>query len=61
MVPDAQIKLAMKFLYEEMGLIIEPSGAISIAPLFEKSVEGDSVCVLSGGNVDLPLFYEWIS
>lgn len=59
-IKDSEIKKSMKFLYEKMGLIIEPSGAISIAPLFKETFEGDTVCVLTGGNVDLSSFYSWI-
>ncbi|MBS0653120.1 MAG: threonine/serine dehydratase [Verrucomicrobia bacterium] len=63
-VTDEQIKAAMRLLYNAMGLIIEPSGAASVAGLlFKPDIrrhQGDIVCVLTGGNVDLDLFYSWL-
>lgn len=61
-VGDEEIKRTMRFLYEKHGLMIEPSGAVSVAGLlFGKiSVQGDVACVLSGANVDKERFYEWI-
>lgn len=59
-VSDEQIKAAIRMLYDAMGMIIEPSGAASVAGLLFKpelrKQEGDIVCVLTGANVDLDLF-----
>lgn len=60
-VSDQAMIKAMRFLYEKAGLIIEPSGAASVAALMDQSsLQGDTVCFLSGGNVDQSLFYQWI-
>lgn len=61
-VTDEEIKRAMRLLYDKHGLIIEPSGAASVAGLLlgKIPVKGDVVCVLSGANVDKERFYEWI-
>lgn len=62
-VTDEAIKKAMRFIYEKVGMILEPSGAASIAAaMFHKGLhlQGDTVCIISGGNVDLDKFYPWI-
>lgn len=63
-VSDVHIIAAMRFLYAQMGLIIEPSGAASFAALLMESPvqdkEEDIVCILSGGNVDREQFFHWI-
>jgi threonine dehydratase len=64
-VPDAATQRAMRWLYERHGLRTEPSGAITIAALLERTVdlsgEGDIAVVLSGRNVDEEAFREWIA
>jgi threonine dehydratase len=63
-VTDEEIKGAMHFLYEKMGMIIEPSGAASLAAiLFHPEwlkPDSDIACILSGGNVDRISFFQWI-
>ncbi len=60
-VTDEAIIKAMKFLYEKTGLIVEPSGAASIAALMaSENILGDTVCFISGGNVQRDQFYKWI-
>jgi threonine dehydratase len=62
-VSEDAIKKAMAFLYKEMGILVEPSGATGVAALFDSDpleVEGDTVFVLSGGNVDRDKFYTWV-
>ena len=61
-VPDEKIIEAMRFLYDEVGMIIEPSGATSVAGLMaHKRLDGDAVCILSGCNVDKGRFYAWVA
>jgi len=64
-VTDRNIRQAMKFLYEKMGMIIEPSGVVSFAALMahpEKiKPRSDIACILSGGNVDRSSFFKWIA
>lgn len=55
-VSDAAIVSAMRYVWEHMKIIIEPSSAVVIAALHEKqlTVEGRRVgVILTGGNVDL--------
>ena len=55
-VSDEEIVDAMRFLWERMKLVVEPSGAVSLAAVLKnKSIfEGKTVgIIISGGNVDL--------
>ena len=55
-VSEEAIRRAMFFLWERMKLVVEPTGALAAAALFEGAVDvrGRRVgVVLSGGNVDL--------
>jgi threonine dehydratase len=52
-VTDEEIVEAMRFAFERLKLVIEPSGAVGIAALRQGKVEAPSVgIVVSGGNVD---------
>jgi threonine dehydratase len=53
-VPDAALPAAMRFLLDRHKLVTEPSGAITVAALQTGRVQarGDTVCVLSGGNIE---------
>lgn len=58
-VSDDEIKEAMRFAFERMKLVIEPSGASSLAALLFGRVEqkGKRVAaIISGGNVDPKMF-----
>jgi threo-3-hydroxy-L-aspartate ammonia-lyase len=55
-VSDAQIVDAMRFLWERMKLVVEPTGALAAAAVLSglADVRGKRVgIILSGGNVDL--------
>jgi threonine dehydratase len=55
-VTDAQLLKWMFFLWERMKIVVEPTGTLAAAALFEKKLEvkGKRVgVVLSGGNVDV--------
>ena len=55
-VSDAQIVDAMRFLWERMKLVVEPTGALAAAAVMHARlpVRGKRVgIILSGGNVDL--------
>ncbi len=57
-VTDEAIIKAMRFLYEKVGLIVEPSGAASIAALMARQgLQGDTVCFISGGNIQRDQFF----
>jgi threonine dehydratase len=53
---EAQIAAAMAHVYREMGLVVEGSAAIALAPVLfglpEQACGGDLVVVLTGRNVD---------
>jgi threonine dehydratase len=53
-VTEEEIAGAVRFLYHEAGLSVEPSGAVTTAALLSLRVQptGPTVAVLSGGNVD---------
>ncbi len=55
-VTDAQIVEAMRFLWERMKLVVEPTGALAAAGVLSGAIdvrERRVGIVLSGGNVDL--------
>ncbi len=60
-VTDDQIIDAMRFVFDRMKLVIEPSGAVGIAALREGLVDAPSIgIVISGGNVDAQRFADLI-
>jgi threonine dehydratase len=62
-VSDAELVRAMLYLWERMKIIVEPTGALGAAGLFERGlpVAGKRVgVILSGGNVDLKLIARYL-
>ncbi len=62
-ISEEQIVDAMEFLWSRMKLVIEPSGAVSLAGVLSKQIDLKSKkvgIVISGGNVDLTSFFEKI-
>ena len=60
-VSDDQIRAAMRFLFERLKLVVEPSGAVGVAALLAGSIdaEGRRVgVILSGGNIGADRFIE---
>jgi threonine dehydratase len=58
-VSDAEILDAMRFCFERLKLVVEPSGATALAALLSGSVQvaGERVgVVLTGGNADPAVF-----
>jgi threonine dehydratase len=61
-VTDQQMIEAMRFAFERLKLVIEPSGAVGIAAVLNGLVSGDRVGVIvSGGNVGAARFAELIA
>ncbi|MBI5710961.1 MAG: threo-3-hydroxy-L-aspartate ammonia-lyase [Candidatus Eisenbacteria bacterium] len=63
-VPDAALIEAMRFVWERMKLIVEPTGVLGLAALMSGRVEarGKRVgVVLSGGNVELEKVAGWFA
>ena len=54
LVDDASLRRAMRLLLDRMKLVVEPSGAITVAALLEEKFtpRGPTVAVLSGGNIE---------
>lgn len=54
LVDDAAMRRAVRFLIDRAKLVVEPSGAITIAAVMDRIVEpaGSTVCVISGGNIE---------
>lgn len=64
LVDDATIIRAMRLLHEHLGLVVEPSGAASLAALLDHraNFKGATVAiVLCGGNVTPEQAREWLS
>jgi threonine dehydratase len=56
-VTDEQMVEAMRFAFERLKLVIEPSGAVALAAVREGLVSGGRIGVIvSGGNVDAGRF-----
>ena len=63
-VSDAEVVVTMRFLFERMKVVVEPSGASALAALMAGRVRldgGRAGVVLSGGNVDAARFAELMS
>jgi threonine dehydratase len=59
---DEQVIAAMRFLWERMKLVVEPTGALGVAVLLSGRLQlhGQRVgVILSGGNVDLAQAARW--
>ena len=56
-VSDGELVDAMRFAFERLKLVLEPSGAATLAAIRTGRVEGERIgAVLSGGNVDIDRF-----
>jgi threonine dehydratase len=55
---EESIASSVGFLFQQMGLRVEPSGAIAVAALLDGGISptGPVAAILSGGNVDPDLF-----
>jgi threonine dehydratase len=53
-VTDAEVEEAMRFAWRQHGLTVEPGGAAALAAALagKAAVDGRTVIILSGGNVD---------
>jgi threonine dehydratase len=60
-VTEAEILAAMRFMWERMKIVIEPSSAVAVAPILNDklSVRGQRVgIIISGGNVELDVLFD---
>jgi threonine dehydratase len=61
---DAELVLAMRFTWERMKLIVEPTGVLGLAPLLAGRLAARGLrvgVILSGGNVDLAAARAWLA
>jgi threonine dehydratase len=62
-VTDEEARTAVRFAFEELKLVLEPGGAVSLAAILARKqhFEGKTVAaILTGGNIDPTLFAEII-
>jgi threonine dehydratase len=60
-VTDDEARAAMRTAFEELKLVLEPSGAVALATALQIRIPGpnEAVCVIaSGGNVDAAFYAE---
>jgi threonine dehydratase len=57
-VSEGEVERAMAFAARHLRLVVEPGGSVALAALLagKVAVEGETVVVLSGGNVDPALY-----
>ncbi len=58
---DRSIVAAMRWLFREARLVVEPSGAVTVAAALERGVTGTVVAVISGGNVEPSLYARYLA
>ena len=60
-VSDDDVRVAMRFAFRHLKLVIEPGGAAALAAVLCGKIDAadkTTVIVISGGNVDIDLFAE---
>ena len=58
-VSEQEVRVAMRFAFQELKLVVEPGGAAALAAILAGNIETEgrvTAVVLSGGNVDADLF-----
>ncbi|MCL6600692.1 MAG: threonine/serine dehydratase [Alicyclobacillus macrosporangiidus] len=65
LVSEDTIRTAVVQLLESCKILVEPSGATSVAAVIAaaergEALDGPVVCVLSGGNMELSMLAEWL-
>jgi threonine dehydratase len=57
----------MRFLFERMKLVVEPSGAVSVAAMIkyckhnQDIIQGKKMgAIISGGNIDMSIFFSYL-
>lgn len=63
-VSDDELRAAMRFAFERMKLVVEPSGAAGLAAIMNRKVDvmgKKAGIIISGGNIDTDRFTELLS
>jgi threonine dehydratase len=58
---DAAIVAAVRWLFCEARLVVEPSGAVTVAAARVRETDGTTVAVLSGGNVEPAAYARYLA
>jgi threonine dehydratase len=58
---DQAIVAAMRWLFREARLVVEPSGAVAVAAAMARGTTGAVVAVLSGGNVEPAAYARYLT
>ncbi|HEX6345005.1 pyridoxal-phosphate dependent enzyme [Umezawaea sp.] len=61
LVGDDEIRAAMRFAFERLKVVLEPSGATSLAALLGGTLSGRVGVVLSGGNISVERFRDLLA
>ena len=61
LVSDDEIREAMRFAFERLKIVLEPSGATSLAGLLKGALSGRAGVVLSGGNIGVERFRDLLA
>jgi len=62
-VDETEVLSAMRILFNELKIVAEPGGAVSLAAALsnKQALQGQTVVALvSGGNVDMDSFLGWM-
>ncbi|MCZ6843548.1 MAG: pyridoxal-phosphate dependent enzyme, partial [SAR324 cluster bacterium] len=62
-VSEEEIRSTLHLLWNRMKMVVEPSGAVALAPLLHRKagLEGRRVGVLiTGGNADIAKVADWL-
>ncbi|HET9782660.1 MAG TPA: pyridoxal-phosphate dependent enzyme [Candidatus Dormibacteraeota bacterium] len=60
LVSDGEMRDAMRSLFYEAGLLVEPAGAAGVAAIKKARPEGRVAAILTGGNLTEQQFRDWI-
>jgi threonine dehydratase len=58
---DEATVAAMRWLFREAKLVVEPSGAVTVAAALARGAAGTAVAVLSGGNVEPAAYARYLA
>jgi threonine dehydratase len=61
LVTDDEIRAAMRFAFERLKIVLEPSGATSLAAVLQGGFTGRVGVILSGGNISPERFAELLA
>lgn len=62
-VSEAEVRLAVRFAWHRLGLMVEPGGSAALAAMLAGKVapEAGTIVMVTGGNMDPALHAEWVA